>query len=102
MIIKFENPIRLCSRCTANEISSWAFDNQLKLEREVLAQIREELKDIKLKPGECIACSRPNISDSCFERVLSVLEKNKQDKEIILEFKSLFGLSLKLAYKFTE
>jgi len=99
MIIKFENPIQLCSRCTANEISSWAFDNQLKLEREVLAQIREELKDIKLKPGECIACSNSNVSDSCFERVLSVLEKNKQNQEIISEFKNIFGLSLKLISK---
>jgi len=100
MTIKFENPIQLCSRCASNEISSWAFDNQLRMDREILAQIRDEIKDIKLKPGECIACNHPNVSDSCFERVLSVLEKNKQDKEIISEFKSLFGLSPKLLYKF--
>ncbi|MBU3912973.1 MAG: hypothetical protein KKB21_05445 [Nanoarchaeota archaeon] len=96
MTTKFENPIQLCSKCAVHEIASWVFENQLRFDEETIKQIREELKDVKLKPGTCIACSHNNVSDSCLERIASVLEKTKSNPEAVSEFRKLFGLSPEL------
>lgn len=87
------NTIQLCSRCTIHEIASWVFDNQLKLEPDVIRQIRDETKDIKLKEGECIVCSSNRVSEGCFEKILQILEKNNSDATVVLDFKKFCGLS---------
>ena len=85
-------PIQLCSRCTVNEIACWVFENQLKIEPDVIKQVREELKDIKLHDGECIVCNNKRVSEGCFERVLSILEKYKSSQGVIEEFKKFSGM----------
>lgn len=95
MRLQILNPVQLCSRCAVHEIASWALDNQLKLEPETIKQIREELKDIKLKEGECLVCNHNKVADSISEKILSVLETSKTNKAVVSEFKNLFGLSIK-------
>lgn len=86
--------IKLCSRCIVNEVANWVFENQLQLEPETIKQIREELKDIKLKEGECLVCNNKRVSEGCFERVLSILEADKANSEIITGFKKFSGMAI--------
>lgn len=85
-------PFELCSRCTINEIANWIFENQLKLNSETTKQIREELKDIKLKSGHCLVCNHSQVSEGCFERILSILEKSKENSQITSDFRKFCGL----------
>ncbi len=89
-----KTPVQLCSRCTVNEIASWVFENQLKLEPDTIKQIREELKDIKLSEGMCLVCSHPRVSENCFDNVLKVLEKSDAPKEVIADFKNFSGMNV--------
>lgn len=93
MILKI-NPVQLCSRCLMHEVASWVFDNQLKLEQDVIKQIREELKDVKLVPGECIVCNNKMVAENNLNTIMKILEKNKSNQEVTHEFKKLFGICL--------
>lgn len=83
--------IELCSKCTVSEIAGWVFENQLKLEPETISEIREELKDIKLKEGICIACGHNLVAESSFDRVLNILKKSKSSPELIEDFEKFSG-----------
>ena len=79
-----------------HEIASWVFDKRQELSEETCQLIREELKDIKLREGECLVCNGKLVSADCFENILKILEKNKLNNHAVDEFRTLFGLSPEL------
>ena len=83
----------LCSRCMIHEINSWILDKSGKIDPDATQQVREELKSIRLKPGECLVCRHTTVADGCFENILKVFDKNKVGKAIVEEFKKLFGMA---------
>ena len=76
-----------------SEIASWVFENQLKLDEDTIREIRDELKDIKLRDGECIVCNNKKIAEGCFEKVLNILERNNESK-VLGDFKKFCGLAV--------
>jgi len=86
------SPFELCSKCAVNEIASWVFENQLNLDQNTIKQVREELKDIKLKEGKCLVCNHNRVAEGCFERILLILEKSKTSSDVTEEFKKFCGL----------
>jgi len=83
--------IPLCSRCATYEINSWANEKWKELDEETSQSIRQELKAIRLKQGECIVCKNNYVAENCFENILKILEKSN-NKKLTFEFKKLFGL----------
>ena len=83
--------IPLCSKCVIHEINSWIADKRGSLDPEASQQVREELKAVKLKPGECVVCNHTLISDNTFENILKILSKHKADSKVVEEFKKLFS-----------
>ncbi len=88
---KLLGAIPLCSRCIVHEVSNWIADKRGLVNPEASQQIREELKSVKLKSGECVVCSHSLISDNTFENILKIFEKHKVSGELQTEFKKLFG-----------
>jgi len=86
--------IPLCSRCAAHEINSWLNEQFGRINPEVIQQIAEELRAIKLASGQCIVCNHTSVSDGCFEGILQVFEKSDVSKKVVDEFKKLFGFVL--------
>ncbi|MBI2630134.1 hypothetical protein HYW76_03455 [Candidatus Pacearchaeota archaeon] len=83
--------LKLCSRCAFNEMSLWINDKSGEIKPEITQRIMQEIKSIKLVPGECIVCRHNIVSSDCFESILKILEKNRVSSELILEFKHVFG-----------
>jgi len=73
------------------EINNWVFENASRLKTEITQQIREELKAIRLREGECIVCNEKKISADCFENIIKIFEKYKVQEEIKNEFMKSFG-----------
>lgn len=88
---KLIGAIPLCSRCIVYEINNWIADKRGLVNPEASQQIREELKTIKLKSGECVVCNHSLISDNTFENILKIFEKHKVSGELQEEFRKLFG-----------
>ncbi len=98
-LTSIQNPLKslhLCSRCLSHEINSWTNEKWKDLDEEVKRQINEELKTIKLRPGECIVCKNTLVSMDTAERILEILKENKVKEEVIEEFESFFLLNKKL------
>ena len=84
--------LELCSRCLAYELNSWVNDNFQLLSEEAKKQIREEIKTIRLKPGNCIVCNHNSISDSTSENIIRILEESNVSKKLREEFEKDFCL----------
>lgn len=71
--------LSICSRCLSHEISSWVTEKSGFLSPEIISKIFLELRDIKLKQGECIVCNNSKIAENCVERIIKILEKENQE-----------------------
>ena len=89
---KIIDAMPLCSRCTNTEITSWLEDNLNNMSNEVKKQIVQELKAIKLKPGECLVCNAGLVSDKTQFNILNILKDNKINEKIVEEFEKDFCL----------
>jgi len=85
--------LQLCSRCLNHEINSWIDERWKELNDETRKEILEELKAIKLKQGECVVCKNSLISTDTTERILEILDENKVEGKLKLEFKKYFCFS---------
>ena len=83
----------ICSRCIVHEINSWIIDKRGAINPETTQKIREELKVIKLKAGECIVCSSNFISDGTCEDIVKILKKDKADEKMMEDFQKDFCLT---------
>jgi len=88
---KLFGAIPLCSRCIVHEMNNWLADKRGEIDLDASQKVSEELKDIKLRTGECVVCNHNLISDSTFENILKVFDKHKVNSGVIGEFKKLFG-----------
>ena len=84
-------PLSICSQCLSHEITSWLTEKSGFLKPEAIKDIYLELRDIKLKPGECIVCKNSRVSEDCFSKILRVLEKNKIREDLKQEFIAMFA-----------
>lgn len=82
-------PISLCSQCFKHEITSWLTEKSYLLKPEIISKLYLELKNIKLKDGECIVCLNNKISEDCFFKLLKILQKAPE--ELKQEYLSMFG-----------
>jgi len=71
------------------------WENSVRINPELLKEISLELRAIKLKDGECLACKHNKIADNCIENILKILEKNKDNPEAKKEFEKLFTACVK-------
>ncbi len=76
----------LCSQCLRHEVNSWVNENWKGLDVNTKLRIREELKGIRLKEGECIVCGSGKIAKGTGSNILEILE----DKEIKDNLKNQF------------
>lgn len=81
-------PLPICSKCIQHEINSWINENIQNLNITLVQKIREEMKRVKLNPGECIVCHENKTADVA-EKVVNILDE-KVDKEKVEEFKRYF------------
>ena len=88
--IKKCRPLPICSECINKEIIGWLNENQHQLSKDTKLEMREKLKGIKLKGGECIVCGSDKIAEGVIEEVLGVLEENEEGKEIKESFLKSF------------
>lgn len=73
-----------------HEISSWLWENSGSIDPELSRQISLELRDIKLREGECLVCKHNKVAEDCIDNILKILGKNKNNLEIKEEFEKLF------------
>lgn len=90
MITKHVFLLNLCARCLSNEINSWVEENWKNLNDDAKIQIREILKTIKLKEGECIVCKNSFVSDNASQKVLNILKSENSAKSVIGDFRKSF------------
>ena len=83
----------ICSRCIVHEINSWIIDKIGAINPETTQKIRQELKAIKLKEGECIVCSSNFISEGTCEEIVKILKKDRVEEEMIFDFQKAFCLT---------
>ena len=83
-------PIQLCSRCLNYEINNWINERWKEINDKAKKEIIQELKAIKLKPGECIVCKNNLVSNDTPLKILKILEDNKISPKIKEEFKKYF------------
>jgi hypothetical protein len=89
--------VELCSRCAVTEIAGWVYENQLRLEPDTIREIREELKDIRLRDGECVVCKRDKVVDNCFSKILGIMQRDKKiERGVIDEFKKFSGMMIEI------
>jgi len=93
VIQKLTIPLQFCSRCLNQEINSWVNERWQYINDEARREILQELRTIKLKPGECLVCKNSLISDNTPTRVLKILEENKVPGKILGEFRKYFVCS---------
>jgi len=84
-------PLSLCSQCLSHEITSWLTEKSGLMKPEAVRDVYLELRDIKLREGQCIVCKNSRICEDCFNKILKVLEKSKVDENLKQEFISMFG-----------
>ena len=72
-------------------MNNWVFEKSYFLPEEATKQIREELKSIRLKEGNCIVCNSNFVASDTFENGIKILEKNKAQVALIQEFMKDFA-----------
>lgn len=87
---QFLSPIELCSKCMYNEVSSWVNERWQDINSEAKNQILQELRIIKLKAGNCIACGNSSVSIGTAEKISKILEDYKVANNVRDEFKKFF------------
>jgi hypothetical protein len=85
-----QQTFQFCSRCLNQEINSWVNERWQYINDEARIEILQELRTIKLKPGECLVCKNSLVSDDTPIKVLKILEEKKVSENIIGEFRKYF------------
>jgi len=80
----------ICSKCINYEISGWLNENKEKLSKDSKLGMREQLRSMKLKQGECIVCNHNSVTEGVAEKILDILNENEEVEKLKEDFAKSF------------